>query len=106
VRSVRFYDTPGGAFFTTHRGSSRDNPKVLHIETEGCYINIQVGLRDSEGRLVTRVDVQADSHSRGGDGEGNVWQAFHGNAQLGQGGGVIRVIMTEGRDAHDQEAGR
>jgi hypothetical protein len=104
MRSVRFYNKPGGASYQA--GTSIQSPKILHIETDGCVVNIQVGLRDSADRPVTRIDVSADGHDRGGDGEGRIWQAFHGNAQLGQGGGVIRVIMTEGRDAHDQEAGR
>ncbi len=46
---------------------------LLHIETDGCVVNIHVGLTDDQGRAVTRVDVLADNEGRGGDGEGRFW---------------------------------
>jgi hypothetical protein len=55
------------------KGNRSDN--LLHIETDGCVVNIQVGLRDDKGRPITRVDVLADSEWRGGDGQGNNWHA-------------------------------
>lgn len=48
--------------------------RMLHIETEGAVVNITVGLRDEHGRKVTRVDVNPDDETRGGDGQGDVWQ--------------------------------
>ncbi len=50
-------------------------PKVrtLHIETEGAIVNVTVGLTDSEGRAVPRVDGLPDDETRGGDGEGRIW---------------------------------
>ncbi len=46
---------------------------LLHVETDGCVVNIHVGLTDEQGRAVTRVDVLADNEGRGGDGEGRFW---------------------------------
>ena len=34
---------------------------VLHIECEGCIINIKEGLRDLEGRKVTEVMIIPDN---------------------------------------------
>lgn len=48
-------------------------PKTFHIETDGAMVNITVGLTDSEGRAVTRVDVSPDDETRGGDAEGRIW---------------------------------
>lgn len=33
---------------------------LLHIETDGCIVNIRVGLHDVEGREVTSVQVIPD----------------------------------------------
>jgi hypothetical protein len=62
TRSIEYYSRGRG-------------PKVrtLHIETEGAVINVTVGLTDSHGRKVTRVEVSPDDESRGGDGEGFQW---------------------------------
>ena len=46
---------------------------LLHIETDGCIVNIQVGLHDVDGRQVTRITISPDDNLRGGDGEGRVW---------------------------------
>lgn len=48
--------------------------KTLHIETDGCVVNIDVGLTDAEGRQVTRVSVSPDDETRGGDGDGRIWR--------------------------------
>lgn len=53
--------------------TARSREKLLHIETEGCIVNIRVGLSDSEGRAVTSVEIVPDKADRGGDGEGRVW---------------------------------
>lgn len=45
----------------TFNGENRTKKGTLHIEAPGCIINIQVGLTDSEGNPVTRVDVIADN---------------------------------------------
>lgn len=34
--------------------------KLLHIETEGCIVNILIGLRDSDGHQVTSVKIIPD----------------------------------------------
>jgi hypothetical protein len=46
---------------------------LLHIETDGCIVNIQVGLHDVDGRQVTSVRISPDDESRGGDGQGRIW---------------------------------
>jgi hypothetical protein len=38
---------------------------LLHIETDGCIVNIRVGLADADGRPVTRVDILPDDKLRG-----------------------------------------
>lgn len=48
--------------------------KTLHIETDGCIVNIDVGLTDAEGRQVTRVSVLPEDESRGGDADGRIWR--------------------------------
>lgn len=42
------------------------NPNILHIEAEGCIVNVEVGLTDAQGRRVTRVEVIPD-HQAGGE---------------------------------------
>lgn len=66
---------------------------LLHIETDGCIVNIHVGLTDGEGRRVTRVDVLPEDESHP-DAAGDIWH------QVGP-----RVIC-EHPDGHDAEAGR
>jgi hypothetical protein len=51
MKTVRFYQT------------KKNGARRLHIETEGCIVNIVAGLRDLEGRRVTRVDVQCDQYA-------------------------------------------
>jgi hypothetical protein len=105
MRTLRFYNKGRGASLEVMPGNSPAAPKLLHIETDGCVVNIQVGLRDSADRPVTRIDVSADGLNRGGDGQGRIWQAEVGPDSNGEGTG-IRVIMTEDPSAHDKEAGR
>jgi hypothetical protein len=45
----------------TTRGDSRDN--LLHVETDGCIVNIRVGLTDTQGRRVTSVEVIPDNYA-------------------------------------------
>lgn len=61
---------------------------LLHIETDGCVVNIHVGLTTSEGRAVTRIDVLPDGKNRGGDNEGRTWEIADANS------GAIRVIRV------------
>jgi hypothetical protein len=37
--------------------------KGLHIEAEGCIVNIREGLYDLKGRRVTSIEVLPDSYS-------------------------------------------
>lgn len=75
MKTVRWYPSK------RHTG---DNAEVLHIEAEGCVVNIHVGLIDRHGRRVTRVDVNPDDEQRGGDGQGRTWRLF--------GAGAARVV--------------
>jgi hypothetical protein len=34
---------------------------ILHIETEGCIVNIRVNLHDSKGNDITSVEILPDS---------------------------------------------
>jgi hypothetical protein len=56
-------------FYESKRGAN-----ILHIETEGCIVNIQVGLTDAEGRKVTSVRILPEDEERGGDGDGRIWR--------------------------------
>ena len=42
-----------------HFNTARD--KLLHIETEGCIVNIRVGLQNTEGQEVTSIEILADN---------------------------------------------
>lgn len=44
-----------------HSANARD--KLLHVETDGCIVNIRVGLTDSEGRSVTSVEILPDGYA-------------------------------------------
>lgn len=44
----------------SHFATARD--KLLHIETEGAVVNIQVGLTDNQGRRVTSVEILPDRY--------------------------------------------
>ena len=68
---------------------------LLHVETDGCVVNVYVGLTDAEGRQVTRVDVSADGESRGGDGQGRIWL---GNGSVGIDGGTVILTRQERPD--------
>lgn len=50
-----------------HFGSARD--KILHVETDGGIVNIQIGLSDSQGRSVTSVSVVPDAYAE----QGGTW---------------------------------
>lgn len=66
--------------------SPRNHYNTLHIETNGCVVDIQVGLFSEDGRQITRVDVVPDSEDRGGDGDGRTWRIIPGDDD-----GVTRV---------------
>lgn len=40
----------------------RSGQKGLHIEAEGCVINIREGLTDLKGREVTSIEILPDNH--------------------------------------------
>ena len=35
---------------------------LLHIETDGCIVNIQVGLQDHKGREITSINILPDRY--------------------------------------------
>lgn len=57
----------------TFYAKSNRSGNLMHIETDGCIVNIRVGLTDREGRQVTNVEIIPDDESRGGDGQGRIW---------------------------------
>jgi hypothetical protein len=49
-----------------HASTNRSG-NLLHIETDGCIVNIHVGLHDADGRKVTSVRILPDDYAeRGG----------------------------------------
>jgi hypothetical protein len=69
--------------------SARSTIKHLHIELPGAIVNIQIGLRDAEGREVTRIDVQSDGNRYAGDPE---WWV---DGVAGDNGRGFRIIRME-----------
>lgn len=65
----------------------------LHIELPGAIVNIRVGLRDEQGRVVTRVSIDADADKYAG---GAQWWcpdlAEHG---LDPGGIGVRIVQMD-----------
>lgn len=61
-------------WYPSKRRKSALAADTLHIEAEGCIVNIRVGLTDSRGRKVTAVSILPDDETRGGDGQGRVWR--------------------------------
>jgi hypothetical protein len=47
---------------TFHAKTNRSG-NLLHIETDGCIVNIRVGLHDVDGRQVTNVQVIPDDYA-------------------------------------------
>lgn len=45
---------------TVRHINARDN--LLHVETEGCIVNIRTGLHDRDGRAVTSIEILADNY--------------------------------------------
>lgn len=62
--------------------------RTLKIEADGALILVQVGLTDHLGNAVTRIDVQPDDETRGGDQNGDLWDAVPHDSGIGG-----RVIM-------------
>ncbi len=65
----------------------RNKQDILHIETDGCIVNIQVGLHDVDGRQVTSVRISPDDKTRGGDGQGRMW--------VQDGSRIVRLLPGE-----------
>lgn len=71
--------------------STNRSGNLLHIETDGCVVNIHVGLIDADGHEVTRVDVLPDDERRSPDEDGRYWHTEDvGGNQLD--GMVARVV--------------
>jgi hypothetical protein len=49
----------------THYAGGAD--KLLRVETEGCAVNITVGLHDADGQLFTSVEVEPLQPADNGD---------------------------------------
>ena len=46
--------------------------KMKHLEVEGAVINIRQGLRDTQGRKVTSVEIIPDDHYMGE----KIWKTY------------------------------
>mgnify|MGYP005829683835 CR=1 FL=1 len=46
---------------------SKPRKNVLHIEADGCIVNVYEKLHDRFGRDVTVVEILPDDETRGGD---------------------------------------
>lgn len=44
------------------RRSTKNPVEILHVETEGCIVNIHIGLSNSEGHRLTAVEVLPDRY--------------------------------------------
>jgi hypothetical protein len=56
-----------------YAGTNRSDD-LLHIETDGCVVNIRVGLSDTDGHQVTNVQILPEDETRGGDADGRIWR--------------------------------
>lgn len=61
--------------------------KILHIEAEGCTINVIIGTHDPSGTDFTTIEVTPDEP----DGEGRTWMAI--------GGPSVIVVPTVNQEA-------
>jgi len=75
-------------------GRRNRSGNLLHIEIPGAVVNIRVNLHDREGREVNHIEIIPDSASRGGDGQGRVW-----DVDSNEDGTVTRLIRRH--DAQD-----
>jgi hypothetical protein len=74
--------------------------KLLHIETEGCVVNVTIGLHDMSGRRFTAVEVVSEEP----DGDGSVWSVS------GSGTVIVRrvghqVLAGDAVPQHDAATG-
>jgi len=70
----------------TFYAATNRSGNLLHIETDGCIVTIHVGLHNTEGQQITRVDVLPDGETRR-DNQGNTWEIHPED-----GNGVTRVV--------------
>ena len=75
--------------YRTIQLTRRSRPPSLHIEAPGCIVNIDL-LTDSEGRNVTRVDVNANGDRYAGEPE---WWCIDAGATLEPRGIGVRVVQ-------------
>ena len=80
---------------TFYAGHNRSG-NVMHIETDGCVVEIRVGLADDRGRQVTQVDVMPDGDRYAGV----VWNGQHGDRSVPGGWQIdavpVRVVKVKG----------
>lgn len=69
----------------------KDGPhKILHIEAEGCKINVIIGTHDQSGTAFTSVEI----HPEEPDGDGRNWMTI----------GPNNVIVVPAADDEDPES--
>jgi hypothetical protein len=86
----------GGARCETFYADRNRSGNVMHIETDGCVVEIHVGLTDDRGRQVTRVDVMPDNDRFAG----TTWYGQHGDRSVPGGWQIdavpVRVVKVKG----------
>lgn len=81
MKTIRHYANPS---------TRLTSENLLHIETEGCVVNIHVGLTDAQGRRVTAISISPDDEARGGDGQGFMWHVADDAGKYG-----ARIVRQE-----------
>jgi len=67
-----------------HTDTARRKDKLLHVEAEGCVVNINIGLTNDQGRSVTFVEIIPDKY------QGEEWDIEGDKERKGHSVRVIR----------------
>jgi hypothetical protein len=70
--------------------------KILHIETEGCRVNVIIGTHDTSGTPFTTVEILAYQP----DDDGNIWTTIGPSAVL-----VVPELVLEDIDSESSGHG-
>ena len=88
MKSVVLSSKAGGVF---------SGPKTLHVEADGCIVNIQVGLHDENGNRVTHVSVDANGDRYSGETQ---WWVAPGSKVTSKGVGLRVVEKAQRKSRH------
>ncbi len=85
-----------------HLSSSGRGTRTLHVEADGCIVNIQVGLHDADGNRVTHISVNASGNRYAGDPE---WWVAKGS-KVDPSGVGLRVVEKKPRTSRKRSSRR